>query len=145
MVTKDYPDHHDAELVMKLYELRRETVMRESRGLINGKYLPRDADEATAVLKSDHPMNAAFRQVVTYWEMVYGMAKWGVVHADFLIEGASEGMLVYAKAAPYLEQIRAKGNPTYFVNAEWIATNSEAGRRAFERYSARVRAMVAKG
>jgi hypothetical protein len=145
VLTKDYPDHHDAELVMKLYELRREAVMRESRTLVNAKYWPRNADEATAVLKSDHPLNAAFRQVVTYWEMAYGMARWGIVHADFMMESASEGMLVYAKAAPFLEQLRAQGNPSYFVNAEWIATHSDAGKRAFERYSARARARATKG
>ncbi len=29
---KDTPDHHDAELVLRVYELRREPVMRQSRG-----------------------------------------------------------------------------------------------------------------
>lgn len=145
MVTKDFPDHHDAELVLHLYELRREAVMRESRGLVNAKYWPKTAEEATAVLKPDNPLNAAFRQVVTYWEMAYGMARWGILHADYMMESASEGMLVYTKAAPFLEQLRAQGNPTYFVNAEWIATHSDAGRRAFERYTARTKARAGKG
>jgi hypothetical protein len=144
VLRKEFPDQHDAELVLRLYDMRRENVMRESRGLINAKYWPRTADEAVAVLKSDHPLNAPFRQVMTYWEMVYGLVKWGVLHADFMMESNSEGMYVYAKAQPYLEQLRSQ-NPTYFVNAEWVAQNSEGGRRAFERYRERVqRALRAK-
>jgi hypothetical protein len=137
VIKKDYPDHHDAELVMRLYDLRREHVMRESRAAITSKYLPKTADEAVAVLKGDHPLNSAFRQVVTYWEMVYGMVKWGVLHGDFMMESGSEGLLVYARAERYIEEIRSH-NPSYFVNAEWVATNIESGRRAFERYRARV-------
>ena len=47
---KDFPDHHDAELVMKLYDLRREAIMREARSAVNGKYWPKNAEEATGVL-----------------------------------------------------------------------------------------------
>jgi len=141
VLTKDFPDHHDAELVLKLYDMRRETVMRESRAMVSAKYWPKTADEAVAVLKTDHPLNAAFRQVVTYWEMAYGFVKWGVIHADFMVESSSEGLLVFARAEPFLPQIR-ETYPSYFTNAEWVATNSEAGRRAAERYRARVRRML---
>lgn len=81
-MTKSTPDHHDAELVIKLYDLRREAVMRESRDAINAEYWPKDVDEAAAILARDHPLNRAYRQVSTYWEMVFGMAKHGIVHAD---------------------------------------------------------------
>ncbi len=144
MLTKEYPDHHDAELVLRLYDLRRESLMRESRSAVHTKYWPKNADEAVAVLESGHPINAAFRQVVTYWEMVYGMAKWGIIHADFMIESASEGLLVFAKAEPYLDRIR-QSHPTYFINAEWLVQQSEVARQALERYRTRVkRALNAK-
>lgn len=142
MLRKEYPDHHDAELVLRLYDLRREGLMRESRAAISAKYWPRNEEEALAVLKQEHPLNSAFRQVVTYWEMVYGMVKWDVLHGDFMLESSGEGLLVYAKAEPYLEQIRARGNPAYFVNAEWVGRNVEAGRRTLERYRARVKRVL---
>ena len=63
MLQKDTPDHHDGELVIRLYELRREPVMRESRATILSKYWPASEEEATAVAKAEHPMNAAYRQV----------------------------------------------------------------------------------
>lgn len=139
MIKKDYPDQHDAELVLKLYDLRREAVMRESRAAIAAKYLPKSSEEALAVLKRDHPLNSAFRQVMTYWEMVYGMVKWGILHADFTLESSSEGLLLYARAEPYVEQMRAQDNPSYFVNAEWVGKNTDSGRKALERYRARVK------
>ena len=80
---KEAPDHHDAELVLQLYDLRRETVMRESRNAINSKFWPRNADEAVAVTGSEHPLNVAFRQTSGYWKMVFGMARHGIIHLDF--------------------------------------------------------------
>jgi hypothetical protein len=143
---KDYPDHHDAELVLKLYELRREQVMRESRDLMNRTFWPKGWDEVAAVMKPDHPLNAAFRQTSSYWEMVYGMAKHGVVHADFLMESCGEGMVLLAKMRPYLEQYRQASSPRAFANAEWISVHSETGRLVFATQKARVeKTLSAKG
>ena len=41
------PTHHDAELVLRLYDLRREAVMRQHRALFLKEYWPRDAAEAS--------------------------------------------------------------------------------------------------
>src|SRR5687767_13714166 len=138
MLQKDIPDHHDAELVIKLYDLRRESLMRESRAAITRQYLPRSAEEATEILKIDHPLNPAFRQVATYWEMVFGMAHHGIVHADYLVENSSEGMLVFARVEPWLQEIRGAGPPHYFVHAEWAAAFTAAGRRLFEYHRGRL-------
>jgi len=146
VVLKENPDHLDADLVLKMYDLRREPVMRESRAAINAKYWPKNAEEALAVLQSEHPLNAAFRQTSGYWEMVYGMARHGSVHADFLMESNGEGLLLFARVQPYLAQFRQAGPPWSFRNAEWVATNSETGRMILERFRARVqKALQAKG
>ena len=138
MLQKDIPDHHDAELVIRLYELRREPLMRESRAAITKQYLPRSAAEAIEVLRADHQLNAAFRQVATYCEMVFGMAHHGIVQADYLIENSGEGMLVFARVQPWLDAIRTEGPPHYFVHAEWAAGSTDAGRRLFEYHRARL-------
>lgn len=135
---KDYPDHHDAELVLRLYELRREPVMRESRAALGATFLPKTYEEFAAVTKSDHPLNAAYRQVGTYWEMAYGLIKHGVLHADLAMESNGEGLLLLAKVHPWLARIRAEINPRAFVNAEWVATQTEAGQRVFALFQARV-------
>lgn len=139
---KEAPDHHDADLVLKIYDLRREAVMRESRAAINAKYWPRSAEEAVAVTATDHPMNVAFRQTSGYWEMVYGMARHGIVHPDFLVENNGEGLFLFARVEPYLAAFRAAASPRLFRNAEWVAKNCETGRLLMESYRTRIKRVL---
>ena len=140
---KDLPDHHDAELIIKLYELRREPEMRASRAAIAKDYWPRTEADAVAVFRGDHPLNAAFRQTATYWEMVFGMARHGIVHGDYLAENSAEGLLLFARAQPYLEAIRAAYNTRIFRHAEWVAAETSAGRTIYEAARARVERTLA--
>lgn len=141
MPLKDFPDHHDAELALKLYDLRREALMRESRASLNSKFLPKSWEDVLAVLSPDHPLNAPFRQCATYWEMVYSMARHGVMHAEFLMESSGEGLLLFSRIEPWLEQYRQHaGNPRAFTHAEWIAKESELGRAVIERFRKRMQA-----
>ncbi|MGQ0537395.1 MAG: DUF4760 domain-containing protein [Gemmatimonadaceae bacterium] len=140
---KDAPDHHDAELVLRFYELRREPVMRQSRSDINGKFFPANYEEFLAVTKTDHPLNAAYRQTSSYWEMVYGMAKHGVIHADFMLESCAEGLYLFAKVRPYLERFRNEVNSNAFQNAEWVALHSARGKAQAEHYAKRVASALA--
>jgi hypothetical protein len=141
-VLKESPDHHDADLVLKIYDLRRETVMRESRTAINAKFWPRSSEEAIAVTASDHPLNLAYRQTSGYWEMVYGMARHGIINPDFLVENNGEGLLLYARIEPYLAEFRQATSPTSFRNAEWVATHSAVGQTLMERYRGRLKRML---
>ena len=140
---KDKPDHHDAEIVMKLYDLRREAVMRESRMAINAKFMPTTYDEMLAVTKPDHPLNAAFRQTSSYWEMVYGMGRHEIVHAEYLVENTGEGLLLFTKVAPHLKRFRDEVSPFAFMSAEWAATSTEAGRRISAMFEKRLKAAMA--
>ncbi len=137
--SKPAPDHHDAEIVLKFYDLRREPVMRESRDAMIQNFWPKNLDEVMAVLNYEHPQNRAFRQVVTYWEMVYGMAKYGVVNTDFLLESNGEGLFVYAKFEPYLSQLREQWNPRAFEKAEWIANSGELANKVLTNFRRRVK------
>lgn len=142
-MSREAPDYRDAELTIKLYELRREAVMRASRDTIITKFLPRNYDEFLAITKPDHPMNAAYRQVGTYWEMVYGMAHHGIAHPEYLAETNAEGLLLYSRVAPYVERFRSEHAPTAFQHAEWIAKNTAVGRARFEMFSKRFQAQLA--
>src|SRR5688500_20381100 len=86
VLRKESPDHHDAEIILQLYDLRRESVMREARAAVYSRFRPQNMEEAVAVLKQDHPLNTALRQVVGDWEKVYGMMKWGMPHRDCALE-----------------------------------------------------------
>lgn len=132
------PDHHDADLVFRAYDLRRESLMRESRAAISQKFWPKSYDEIAAVLKPDHPLNAPFRQVSTYWEMVYGVVKHGIVNADYFMESNGEGLFLFARVAPHLDELRRDSSPTVFHNAEWVSKETAVGRRLFGMFRERV-------
>lgn len=136
---KDHPDHHDAEIVMRLYDLRREAVMRESRDALMTGFWPRAYEDVVAITKREHELNRAFRQVGTYWEMVYGMVKHGVVNPEYFLETNGEGFFLLAKLQPYLEQYRRDINPLAFQNADWVATQSAPGRAIYGVIQARVK------
>jgi hypothetical protein len=144
MKADDKPDHRDAELVLRVYELRRESVLREARAAISQKFRPKSFADVQAVLKPDHPLNAAYRQVSSYWEMVYGMVKHGIVHDGYFMESNGEGMLLFAKVAPFVEDLRRDHSPVAFQNAEWVSKNTAVGRRAFETMASRVKKALAR-
>ena len=138
---KEVPDHHDAELVLRLYDLRRETVMRESRAKMQ-QWLPRTWEEFLATTQFENPLNAAFRQTSTYWEMAYGMARHHIVNPDYLMENTTEGLFIYAKVLPFLERFRKESAPTAFRNAEWITKNCDIGKQRLELVQSRVRKLI---
>ena len=138
----DKPDWHDADLMLRVYEMRREAKTREVRDDLNFNFWPKSYDDVKAVQDVEHPLNRAWRQLSTYWEMVFGMARNGIVQADYLAETNGEGLFFYAKISPYLEQIRKDGSPVAFQNLEWVTTNSEAGKQIFEYIQGIVRARL---
>lgn len=112
--------------------------MRESRNAINRDYWPRNSEEAVAVLRQDHPLNRAWRQTTGYWEMVYSMARHGIINPDFLVENNGEGLFLLARVEPYLADIRAASSPRAFRNAEWIARETEMGRITIDMFRSRI-------
>lgn len=141
-MSKDHPDHHDAELAFRAYDLRREAVMRESRNALNRDFWPRSFADVLAVTKADHPLNAAWRQTTTYWEMVYGTVKHGIVNADYFMESNGEGMFLFARVAPYLDELRREVSPVALQNTEWVARNTAVGQRMFAMFTARLKKML---
>jgi len=138
-MAKDHPDHHDVDIVLRLYDLRRESLMRESRDAINTQFWPRSFEDVLAVTKRDHHLNRAFRQVSTFWEMAYGIVKHGIVNPEYFLESNGEGFFLLAKVLPFLEQYRREVSALAFRNAEWVATQSLPGRALYENIQARVK------
>jgi hypothetical protein len=142
-MSKNKPSHADAELVLHLYDLRREAVMRESRKTI-ASWVPRGYEDLQAFIKPTHPSNAAWRQVSSYYEMAFGFARHGIVPADFLAENTGEGLFLFAKVEPYLEAFRKDTAPTAFRNAEWLVKKSPAARERMKIFRKRVKTMLAQ-
>ena len=141
-MSKGTPDYQDADLVLRVYEMRREPVIRASRDAFNGKFWPTSYEDVKAVANQGHELNAAYRQLGTYWEMVYGLVRHGIVNVDYFMETNGEGLFLYAKVEPYLEQLRNDFNPLILRNTEWVAKETQRGRGVLEIFRGRVKKLL---
>lgn len=141
-MSKGTPDYQDADLVLRVYEMRREPVIRASRDALNGTFWPASYEDVKAVATLGHELNGAYRQLSTYWEMVYGLARHGIVHPEYFMETNGEGLFLYAKLEPYLEQLRKDYNPTILGNTEWVAKETERGRLLAAMFKTRVQKVL---
>lgn len=120
----------DAEIILKLYELRTEAVMRQARAWVVGQFWPQTAEEYfTVALSFTDPHNPWLRQVLTYWEMAAALVLHGAVSAELFVDCNGEGFFLLAKFAPILDAIREKD--PYFLNktSELVNRFSAAAQR----------------
>ena len=135
----------DAEIILKLYKLRTEPLMRQARAWMTGEFWPNTAEDFFAVAQNPKdPHNAFFRQVTTYWEMAAAMVLHGAVSADLFVDCNGEGFFLLAKVAHILEQIRQR-MPTFMnKTSELVNRFATAGARyevALKNVEGRRRAM----
>jgi len=122
----------DAEIIIKLYELRREEVMRKARAWVIGEFWPACADDYFAIVGNGaDPHNAWLRQVISYWEMAAAMVLHGAVSAELFVDCNGEGFLLLAKFAPFLEGIRGRF-PTFLVKTSELVKRFTAAAARFE-------------
>lgn len=126
------PSIADAQLIVQLYDLRREAEMRKARAWWAGEFFPQSADDFMKVAWAmGTPENAWLRQVGGYWGMVCSFVNNGVLNEQlFLAPGFSgELFLIYAKVHPFMKEIRQKLNdPNAFKDIETALTRTKWGR-----------------
>ncbi len=109
----------DAEIVMKLYDFRREAVMRDARKWFLFEFWPKSVDDVLKVQNGFGTQeNAYFRQVISYWEMAASLVINGAVHADLFMDWGGEMIFFFAKVYPHLKEIREKVNPGFWTKVE---------------------------
>lgn len=116
------PDHQDAELLLRLYELRREERMRQARHWFFHEYQPVPWEQMKGTYMKGTPEDASLRMVTSYWDMVGALVNNGVLHAALFFETTGEDILVWNKVRGWVEGIRKENRPTYLRNLELLAT-----------------------
>jgi hypothetical protein len=123
------PTTADAELILKLYDLRREAELRKARNWWLG-FWPNSADDILKIATVGSQENAWMRQVGGYWEMAASFVLHGTLSRELFLEGSFSGEMffVFAKIEPYLKEMREKmQNPKIFGNVEKVIMTSEGG------------------
>lgn len=138
------PTATDAELILKLYDLRREAEMRRARDWWVVKFWPQTAENFMKVANAlGTQENNWLRQVGGYWDMAAAMVLHGTIHPDLFLEGGVSGEMffLYAKVQPILKDLREKmQSPGLFSNVEKVIMLTDAGRERLKTVTARVAA-----
>ena len=108
----------DADLIIKLYDLRREATMREARNWMF-TFNPTSAQDVIEVLMGEH--SGHYRMVISYWEMAAAMVNNGSIDEKLFNEANGEHLFVYSKVQPVIEEIRTMfGSPDFLKNLETL-------------------------
>ena len=122
--------YKDADLILKLYDLRREKVMREARDWFF-TFNPQGPQDFMDVLTGDK--SAYYRMVVSYWDMACSLVNHGAIDADMFADANGEHLFVYAKLEPFIPALRqAMGNDKMLSNLEQVVKETPDYREKLE-------------
>jgi len=106
--------YESADLILRLFDLRRESKLRESRDWWN-KFKPKNVDDIKKAAYG--PDSLKYRMTVGYWEMAAALVNHGAIEEPMFFDTAGEYLFIYAKLQPFLKEIR-EVEPTAFLNVE---------------------------
>ena len=134
--------YESADLLLRLYDMRREETMRKARAWF-GTFFPTSAEDITGIIQGEH--SAWFRMVTSYWDMAASLVNHDAIDAAMFNDANGEHVFIYAKLQPYLDEYRAKmGAPAYLAQVEKLVTGSPEGLAKLEGVRRRIAAMTQK-
>lgn len=118
--------HEQANLLLHLYELRREPRMREARNWFANSFDAKNREEFMQRYPMGSDANASYRMVTTYWEMVASLVNRGLIDDDLFFENGGEARFVWMRIRELVLEFRAAmKNPLAFSQLEALATRME--------------------
>ena len=143
----------DATAILKLYELRRDEKMRQARAWYFTDFAPQSAMDIIKLYRDGEQASASFRTVTSYWDMAASLVLNGAIDEKSFNDANGEHIFVYAKIAPFLEEIRQLFNEAeYLIHLERlvlkipnIETKLENRKRLFALWSKEEKEISAGG
>lgn len=123
---REHPDHHDAELLLRLYDLRRETKLRLARAWFAREFQAESAEALARQCPPGSEENAYFRMVMSYWEMAASIVNNGLISQELFFESTGEFFVVWEKVKPSIQAARENfKNPHLWKNLEILSAHYE--------------------
>lgn len=123
---REHPDHHDAELLLRLYDLRREEKLRQAREWFIGKFQASTLEEMLQKYPPGSQENAYQRMVASYWDMAASIVGHGLINEEFFFENTAEFWIAWQKLKPLAPAARqAFKNPFYWKQLETLSEKYE--------------------
>jgi hypothetical protein len=127
---------HDAELILKLYQLRTEATMRRARAWAVSEFFPDSAEQVIAIHSALASQESAWlRQVCSYWDMAAAFVLHGALNAELFLDCNSEPFFLYAKFQSLLPAIR-RSYPDFFIKVGRIVDEYPEARERVKQLAA---------
>ena len=134
--------HDEANLILKLYELRREETMRKARDWYFLEFNPESVSDVTNALFSEQ--SGYLRMVVSYWDMAAALVNHGAISLDLFNDTQGEHLNVFGKLEPLLGEMRASFGPQFVANLEKVVDATPGGRERVAAMRERMKAVRAE-
>jgi hypothetical protein len=142
------PTTTDAQLILQLYDLRREPELRKARQWWFSEFWPQSADDfAKVIWAMGTQENAWLRMAAGYWSMAASLVLSGTLNADLFLQPTNSGEMYFimAKIHPFLKELREKlEDPMLFGHIEQVINSSKFSRERLKFTLKRVQAMREK-
>jgi len=123
---------NDAQLILQLYDLRREAEMRKARHWWLVEFWPASAEDFLKVASAlGTQENNWLRQVGGYWGIAASFVLQGVLSEELFLRPSVSGemFVMFGKVQPFLQELREKlGDPEAFVDVEKVIMRTKWGR-----------------
>ncbi len=131
------PTAADAELILKLYDLRREPELRKARNWWTTTFWPQTADDFMKVSGAmGTPENNWMRQVLGYWGVASSLVNHGTLNREMFLESSfcGEIVFIYLKLKPFLNELREKmKNQEFLASIESLLLSTKKSREFVKR------------
>ena len=124
------PTSSDAELILRLYELRRDTELRRARAFMISEFKATSWDEIRPHYLTGNEIDRHFRMATSYWEMVAAFVNRGLIDEDMFFDTHGEDIVIWNKLKSIVPEARKQIRPTWLWNLERMARRHQAWREA---------------
>jgi hypothetical protein len=121
------PKQAEADLILKLYELRREASMHKARDWYFLEFNPESTADFNNAMFSEH--SGHLRMVLTYWDVTATLVNHGAIDLDPFNDAIGEHIGVFSKVEPFLSEVRSAYSPQFLANLEKLIDATPDGRK----------------
>ncbi|HEV2065098.1 MAG TPA: hypothetical protein VGS00_11180 [Thermoanaerobaculia bacterium] len=139
------PTIDDANLVLRLYDLRREEKLRAAREWYRTKFCPLSVEDIKTLYQTPGEENTSFRMATTYWDMACSFVASGVLHPELFMQSGSESLMVWSRVEEFVPHIRKEmGVPWFLASIEKVIAMTPSSQERLALFRSRLAAMREK-
>jgi hypothetical protein len=141
--------YDDANLILRLYELRREETLRKARAWFVSNFDVGSAEEMMQKYPFGSQENTNFRMVISYWDMAASFVVAGILNQDLFFQSSGELLIVWEKVRGLVPAFRQfVKNPQAWGNLEsvgnaYVKHVESRGPEAYAAFQAMVKTVTA--